>query len=206
MRVLIVSKSFIVNEAISGLFEETFDVKDIKVVHNFDEIDKQNIDEYDFIFVEINQENKKDVEFICQNRKSKDNTRVMVLDTTCNEHLFVKFVKQGIDGYITNVCNKEEFEFMISNILAGKKYYEPSLMELAINSKSCINHNKLTKREKEVMEKVAIGLNNKEVAENLCITEYTVKKHISSIFSKLDLRSRQDIIIYVKDNYAKVGD
>lgn len=204
MKVLIISKSFIVKEAIAVLFRDTFNPKSIEIISNLEEIKKEELNEYNFIFIEIDLENKKEAEFICDNRKSRDDTRVMALDLSINENLFVKLVKHGIDGYITNVCNKEEFDFIVKNISNGKKYYDPSLMELAINSKSCINHNKLTKREKEVMEKVSKGCNNREVAESLCITEYTVKKHISSIFNKLDLRSRQDIIIYVKDNYKKI--
>lgn len=58
----------------------------------------------------------------------------------------------------------------------------------------------LTGREKEVLSKIADGFNNKDIAYKLNITECTVKKHISSILSKLNLKSRKDVIIYVKDN------
>ena len=43
------------------------------------------------------------------------------------------------------------------------------------------------------------GLNNKEIGENLFITECTVKKHVSNIFQKLNIRNRQEAIIYVSN-------
>lgn len=49
----------------------------------------------------------------------------------------------------------------------------------------------LTRREREIAELVARGLSNREIAEELCITETTVKKHLSNIFEKLEINSRE---------------
>lgn len=54
----------------------------------------------------------------------------------------------------------------------------------------------LTKREQDVLREISKGLNNKEIADNLFITESTVKKHVSNILSKLDFRNRQEAILY----------
>lgn len=49
----------------------------------------------------------------------------------------------------------------------------------------------LTRREREIAELAARGLSNREIAEELCITETTVKKHLSNIFEKLEINSRE---------------
>src|SRR5262245_34568205 len=54
----------------------------------------------------------------------------------------------------------------------------------------------LTKREKEVVSLVCLGLRNKEIGSKLCISVATVRHHLGSIFSKLDISGRLDLMIY----------
>lgn len=64
---------------------------------------------------------------------------------------------------------------------------------------------RLTEREQEVMLLVARGANNREIAEQLVISEATVKSHISSILSQLGLRDRTQIAVFVHQQRAKQG-
>ena len=61
----------------------------------------------------------------------------------------------------------------------------------------------LTERESQVLHMVGLGYTNKEIAKKLYISEHTIKKHITSILSKLDMRNRKDLIIYIKNNPDK---
>ena len=67
------------------------------------------------------------------------------------------------------------------------------------NNQKYDNTNSLTSRENEVLEKVGEGYSNKDIAKSLHISEHTVKKHISNILVKLDMRNRKDLIIYIKE-------
>ena len=57
----------------------------------------------------------------------------------------------------------------------------------------------LTKREKEILICISKGKSNHEIADDLCITEHTVKKHTSNIFEKLHLRDRTHAALYVHE-------
>ena len=61
----------------------------------------------------------------------------------------------------------------------------------------------LTERESQVLYMVGLGYTNKEIAEKLYISEHTIKKHVTSILSKLDMRNRKDLIIYTKNKLDK---
>ena len=68
-----------------------------------------------------------------------------------------------------------------------------------IEEKGCVEQKfpeEITKKEIEVMEQVALGLNNKEIAANLFLSEGTVRNYISTILEKLDLRDRTQLAIY----------
>ena len=82
-------------------------------------------------------------------------------------------------------------------IIIGKKFYDLDLFEESLKE----NRNgkdRLTIRENEILNLVGKGLNNKEIGQKLFITENTVKKHVSSIFTKLGFKSRKEVISYLK--------
>lgn len=59
--------------------------------------------------------------------------------------------------------------------------------------KSTLELSKLTRQEKQVVEMIRKGLTNREIGEELCISETTVKKHVSNIFGKLEISSRKEL-------------
>lgn len=203
MKLLIISKSFLVREAISNLFECEFSPSEIKVVFRLDEISETDIKEYNFIFIEVDSDNLIDLENVVSYKERYSDVKLLVLDAQKKQSIFNLATKWRVDGYILDIRDREEFIYVIKKILNGKKYYDADLVQSALSKKNTIDTSMLTSRENEVLAKVSKGCSNKEIAENLHITEYTVKKHVSSIFNKLNLSSRQDAIIYYRECYPK---
>ena len=90
---------------------------------------------------------------------------------------------------------------IIKRVLNGKKFYDSELLQYTIHNEKTNNGIDLTNREKCVLNYVCKGLSNKDIANELRVTDYTIKKHVSNILSKLHLRNRQDIILYEQDNH-----
>lgn len=103
-----------------------------------------------------------------------------------------------IDGYMINITEKEEFIFVVNRIVQGKKAYDPILLKSVVSTNYLNKGDILTRRERDVLKELGKGLSNKEISYNLYITEHTVKKHISSILDKLNLKNRQEAILYIK--------
>ena len=127
------------------------------------------------------------------------NIKVLVTDRSKNKNTLKKVLEYGIEGYITNTIEKEEFILVVKKILSGQKSYKTDLIQSVVESKFENNIKKLTKRESEVLKEISNGLNNKEISEKLFITESTVKKHVSNILQKLNFKNRQEAIIYISN-------
>ena len=125
----------------------------------------------------------------------------MVLDGNKDRELFLKSIDYGIDGYILNISDKEEFIYMVKKVLNGKKFYDSEVLQYRVSEERVNNETVLTNREKNVLRHVCKGLSNIHIANELNVTDYTIKKHVSSILNKLKLKNRKDIIIYAKDNH-----
>ena len=121
----------------------------------------------------------------------------MVIDVRKRLDLFKRLIKSSIEGYIVDILDRDEFAYIMHKIIIGKKFYDLDLFEESLKE----NRNgkdRLTIRENEILNLVGKGLNNKEIGQKLFITENTVKKHVSSIFTKLGFKSRKEVISYLK--------
>jgi NarL family two-component system response regulator LiaR len=127
--------------------------------------------------------------------------RILVLTGFANNENVFPAVKAGALGYLLKDANPEMLIQAIRQVANGESSLHPLiarkiLHELAhpADSPSPIQH--LTEREQEVLRLVAQGFSNREIAEQLVITEMTVRSHVSNILSKLHLVSRIQAALY----------
>ena len=109
-------------------------------------------------------------------------------------------MKAGVDGYILANIDSEDIGYAVKQISKGKKYYDADLIESYISKGEAEGISELTKREQEILVCIARGKSNIEISKELYITEHTVKKHTSNIFSKLNLKDRMQAALYAYNN------
>ena len=118
------------------------------------------------------------------------------------------FVQAGVSGFILKDATVNDFLKTIRSVVNGAKVLPPHLTESlfsqivdkAVTESSpskVIKSVKMTKRERQVIDLVADGLTNKEIAQKLHLSTYTVKSHIHNILEKLALHTRVQIAKYV---------
>lgn len=200
MEVLIISKSFIVREALKIFFGYKFKENRIECLRDISEVRSIDLSNTKVIFIDIEKNN---IEHAIAIKRYYQCIKLIVFDRENNEDMFIKSMSSGIDGYIADIAEKDDLDYIVNMILRGRKFYDTQSFEALINNQrnnKYDNINLLTNRENEVLQKVGTGCSNKEIAKDLHVTEHTVKKHISNILVKLDMRNRKDLIIYTKEN------
>ncbi|WP_097026407.1 response regulator transcription factor [Clostridium peptidivorans] len=198
MNILLVSESFMVREGMENLFKNEFNSVHVKAFSRLSELKIIDFLDIDFTFIDMKQESVDNLKIIGEAKQLFTNLRAMVLDLNRDKDIFKKVIDFDIEGYVLSICEKEELIYEINKILKGRKVYEADLLKSVMNDSGQDSISILTTREREVMNKVADGLNNKDIAKVLFITESTVKKHVSSILYKLNLRNRKEVIILCK--------
>lgn len=100
-------------------------------------------------------------------------------------------VDAGADGYLLKDSDPELLPGQILEAARGEKIFSDAVRDyLATRQHSASPFRQLTERERDVLQEVARGLSNKEIAATLHISEETVKVHIRNLLKKLDVRSR----------------
>lgn len=126
------------------------------------------------------------------------NCRFIVLTTSADPQDIKQAMDAQVDGYILKEALPQEMITALRLVNKGRPYYDPSVMHFIINKADKNDEilSGLTDREVQVLNALSQGLNNKEIANKLFVSEHTVKKHISNILSKLGLKDRTKAAIY----------
>jgi DNA-binding NarL/FixJ family response regulator len=124
----------------------------------------------------------------------------------------VEAIRIGAAGYIMKDADVDHLIKAIRDVYRGDTYIQPNLTSSLIKDydkmtyqsvKRQFEENNLTQREIEVLMLIADGKNNREIADELYISEKTVKNHVSNIFKKIDVSDRTQAAIYVFKNHLK---
>jgi two-component system NarL family response regulator len=124
-------------------------------------------------------------------RRQDASAHVIVLTTFDTDNEISRAIKAGAKGYLLKDAQREELLECIRRVHGGETCIPPSLVaKLAAGMSS----ETLTGRELDVLTLLARGKSNKEIGLNLYISETTVKSHLRSIFTKLNVLSRTEAI------------
>src|SRR5262245_46433002 len=131
------------------------------------------------------------VEVVRQIRARDGRARVIVLTTYDTDDEIARALKAGAKAYVLKDVSAEELVACIRNVLAGKTYLAPAA---AAKLAEGVAHVQLTPRELATLRLTADGKANKEIANDLEISERTVKTHVGHLFEKLGVTSRTEAV------------
>lgn len=152
----------------------------------------------DVVMVDLRLPGEYGVEIIKNLRPHLPGCRFIVLTTYSGAEDISQALEAGVDGYILKEALPEEMLLALRLVGRGRPYFDPAVMQSVVRQPRGDNAqlSELTGRELDVLRALARGLSNKEIAALLYITEHTVKKHISGILGKLQLKDRVQAALY----------
>lgn len=158
----------------------------------------------DTVFVDLNLHNESGFDFLEWIQKQNKSVKTFVITSSSSESDFVKAKKMGIDAYVLKDAFIDDIMYSIKVVDRGGKFYSADLLEnLGNTSEEEKKIETLTKRELEVVLLLKEGYTNAKIAEDLFVSESTVKKHLSNIFGKLEVYSRTEVLVFVERNIEK---
>lgn len=209
--VMITDDHSMIREGLKNLLELDGDIKVIAEAENGVECLEQ-LNQYfpDVLLLDINMPKMNGLE-VLQNIKERHlKVKVLVLTVHNEVEYLMKAIDIGVEGYILKDSESDELKKAINAVYSGETYIQPNLIP-RLNAKM-IEKNKyvdkiecLTNRELEVLKLLSVGMFNKEIAEDLSISERTVKNHVSNIFKKLEVTDRTQAAVFaIRNNLIQI--
>jgi two-component system NarL family response regulator len=160
----------------------------------------------DVVLMDVRMPRVNGIEATRQIRELMPSTRVLMLTVSDEEDDLYEAIKAGATGYLLKEISVEEVAHAIHAVMQGQSLISPSMASKLIHEFNALARRAaekeqlpapaLTARELEVLKLVARGMSNKDVADQLFISENTVKNHVRNILEKLHLHSRMEAVMY----------
>jgi NarL family two-component system response regulator LiaR len=167
----------------------------------------------DVILLDIQMPRKNGVEAISEIRAQLPDAHILVLTSFSEDDTVFAAIKAGALGYLLKDSSSGELIQAIRNVHQGRSSLHPDVALKVIHELNKpapelpLTEEPLTEREVEVVRLVARGFSNQAIAEQLVVSERTVRTHISNILSKLHLANRTQAALYaLRQGLASLDD
>lgn len=207
IQVLLIEDNRLLREGITKMLNEEADIRVVAFSDNIDAIEKAKKQVPDVVLLDLGLKDQSSLAVVELIKKEFPKTHVVVMDLIPAHAEIVEFVKAGVSGFILKDATLNDFLHTIRSVIKGVKVLPPTMtgslfsqiVEHALQSgniedlKSAV---KMTIREQDVINHIAAGKSNKEIASELNIAVYTVKSHLHNILEKLALHTRLELATF----------
>ncbi len=182
------------------ILEDALPLYDYEVETATDGLKAMNIlsnnSDFDIILLDVMMPNMSGWDVLKEIRKNEDTKDIPVIMITAisNEEKIVKGLKDGADDYIVKPFVIPNLLARIEAVLRRCSRVKRESLQINVDNVKEIN-NEITKKESAVLELLTKGLDNKEIATKLNITELTVKTHLRNIYKKLNVKNRTQLVL-----------
>jgi two-component system NarL family response regulator len=158
----------------------------------------------DVILMDVRMPKRSGIEACVAIKEVAPTAQIIMLTVSDEEADLYEAVKNGASGYLLKDSSIDEVAQAIRVVADGQSLISPSMAiklldefkQMSRSDRQQVPTPRLTDRELEVLKLVAQGLNNREIAKRLFISENTVKNHVRNILEKLQLHSRMEAVMY----------
>lgn len=188
IRILVVDDHKIVRQGIVSLLNTVADLQVVAEAADGQEaIDAHRLHRPDITLMDLRLPKIGGADAITRIRQEHPAARIIVLTTFDGDEDIFRALQAGAKGYLLKGMDINELTDAIRSVFAGKSRIPAAVAEKLADR---MGGPALTAREIEVLKRIVAGRSNKEIAQDLIISEATVKTHINSILSKLGVTDR----------------
>ena len=212
IRVLLTTPYTITQESLRFLLESSNDLivtdnnSGLEKLPKYNDFTKPNIG-----LIYLKDEDTKTVESISELQKTIPDIRVIIVTRETDFNNQTRAIQLGAVGIVRKEQNARTLVEAIKQVHRGETWINQVLLNKILNDGNhqkkdesggfdSLNIESLTPREQDVIQKIGKGLKNKDIAKELYISEATVRHHLSSVYGKLGVADRLNLVIYACEN------
>jgi DNA-binding NarL/FixJ family response regulator len=208
IRILLIEDNKLLRDGIVSILKKQPDMHVVATVGNGENVllimgkVKPNV-----VLLDLGLRNQDSLQIVKLTKQHFDGTKIIVMDLIPLQADVLEFVQAGVSGFILKDASIVEFLKTVRSVYQGIQVLPPHLtgslfsqiVEQTIHSSkpsAIVESVRMSKREKQVIELISDGATNKEIAQKLHLSTYTVKSHVHNILEKLALSTRIQIAKY----------
>ena len=195
MRVLLADDHALVRQGIRSLLEKLDDIEVVGEVSDGREaVELSKTLQPDIVFMDIAMPGLNGLEAVTRVKKECPTTRVIMLSMHAGEEYFQQALDSGATGYLLKDADRVELELAIRTVIRGDTYLTPTVAKYAVDAYRQRKEGEqgplacLSSRQREILQLIAEGYANKEIAQRLDLSPRTVETHRAELMERLNIR------------------
>jgi len=211
IRILIADDHEIVRDGLAALISAEVGMEVVGMAGDgLEAVEKVKELKPDIVLIDLIMPHMDGVQATAEIKKIDPNAKILILTSFAENHQVFSAIQSGAIGYLMKDTSSEELINAIHDTYENKPVLQPEIaMKLMQNLQNQENQSTsskaLTEREIEILQYVALGMTNKEIADELVLSERTVRTHLTNILSKLGLSNRTQAALYaLKEGIAHI--
>ena len=167
-------------------------------------VDQIEAADMDVVVMDVGMPGLNGVEATVQIVRKRPRTGIVILSMHGDETYVLRCLRAGARGYVLKESAEGELIAAVRAVAAGRTYFSPKVSRLLQQehilqlrrAQADDSYELLTGREREILQRIAEGSSNKEIATQLNLSVYTVETHRGNVLEKLNLHGTADLILY----------
>lgn len=208
--ILLIEDNRLLREGIAAMINKESDMEVIYSTANGENVENYiELHNPSLILLDLGLRSDNSVEVVRKIKGNYPDIKIIVMDLVPVQEDLYEYVQAGVSGFTLKDVDTAEFFKTIRAVAAGEKILPSILTESlfsriineAIKLKNptlLIDSIRITKRERQVVELISDGATNKEIAQKLHLSTYTIKSHVHNILEKLSLNTRLQVANYAR--------
>lgn len=196
MKLLVAEDQSMLRDALCQLLTLQDEVEEVYAAQNGLEAQELlKTKQIDVAILDIEMPEKTGLDVLEWSKQQFPHLKVIIMTTFKRPGYFERALQADVDAYVLKERSISELMKTINRVLQGQKEYSPELMEHFFTKK-----NPLTAQEQVLLQKVSQGLSNKEIAEQMYLSNGTIRNYMSTILGKLQAENRTEAVKIAKEN------
>lgn len=201
LRIVIIEDDEVLRKGYEMLLSDRENFLIVNTYGSFDLARKQlKADAPQVILLDINMPGTNGLQAIPEIKKTLPHAYVIILTVFDSPETVFEALNMGADGYLTKNSNTEKITEAIKDVCNGGGVMSMNVARIVMQSFQKNLNSPLTKRETEILQRIATGQTKIQIANDLFIDQNTVRSHVKNIYIKLDVNSKADAIKTAKQN------
>ncbi len=207
IRVLVVDDHALFRRGLQMVLEGEDDIEVVgEAGDGAEAIEKAEDTAPDVVLMDVRMPKRSGIEATRVIKDTIPSAKILMLTISDEEADLYEAIKAGASGYLLKVMSIDEVAGAVRQVYLGQSLISPSMASKLLNEfaamvkkrdeRTHVPGPRLTERELEVLKLVAKGMNNRDIGQELFISENTVKNHVRNILEKLHLHSRMEAVVY----------
>ncbi|GGG74892.1 response regulator [Edaphobacter dinghuensis] len=192
IRLFVVDDHPVVRKGVESIFDCEADIEVVGTAASAQEALERIPDLHiDVLLTDLRMEGMSGDELIAQLHQTCPDVRGAVLTNFHSDEDVFRAMRAGVKAYLLKSSPMEEVIAVVRRVYEGERWIPPHIAQQLADR---VARDQLSNREVEILQLIANGMKNREIANTLCISQHTVRNHVNNVLEKLNSRDRTEAV------------